>query len=94
MLHYRKRLLWMAAAAILASVLWVLNVEITRTQRATHSIQLPLAASQPAQSLEGVNHPPRISHLPLKLWQLPVQTKRGHPNWSAVAVVAWVGDEL
>ncbi len=36
MLRYRKRLLWMAAAAILASVLWMLNVEITYERNVRH----------------------------------------------------------
>lgn len=36
MLRYRKRLLWIAVTAILASALWVLNVEITYERNVRH----------------------------------------------------------
>ena len=35
-LRYRKRLLWMLLGVVLASVLWVLNVEITYESNARH----------------------------------------------------------
>ncbi len=36
MLRYGKRLLWIAVAAILASALWVLDVEITYERNVRH----------------------------------------------------------
>ena len=36
MLRYRKHLLWIAVAAVLASALWVLNVEITYERNVRH----------------------------------------------------------
>jgi len=35
-LRYRKRLLWTLLGVVLASVLWVLNVEITYESNARH----------------------------------------------------------
>jgi hypothetical protein len=35
-LRYRKRLLWMLVAMVVASALWVLNVEITYESNARH----------------------------------------------------------
>jgi len=36
MFRYKKRLLWLAVATILASGLWVLNVEITYEHNVRH----------------------------------------------------------
>jgi len=36
MLRYRKHLLWIAVAAVVASALWVLNVEITYERNVRH----------------------------------------------------------
>jgi hypothetical protein len=36
MLRYTKSLLWIVAAAVLASALWVLNVEITYEHNVRH----------------------------------------------------------
>lgn len=46
MLRYRKRLLWMLLAVVVASALWVLNVEITYQRNVR---QIPMNFRLPTQ---------------------------------------------